>query len=125
MCDCADLIGLRYRLGATGKGGEIDCINLVYEVLRRCQIPTPAFRQEWYASGWREIARDLLGWGCRIPHPVYDGDVLLLRQDAKAFAVTWQSGILYINRQTETVNWCQASRLTNYHCFRSRDRSLT
>jgi hypothetical protein len=124
MSDCVDLIGLRYRLGADGTGGEIDCIHLVYEVLRRCQIPTPAFRPEWYDASWRLIARDLLAWGKRVEQPAYDGDVLLLRQDTKAFAVTWQRGILYINRQTERVNWCLPAALTDCLCFRSRGRSL-
>lgn len=125
MCECSDLIGLRYRLGADGTNGEIDCINLVYEVLRRCQIPTPTFKLEWYESDWRSIARDLLLWGRRIPEPAYDGDVLLIRQDAKAFAVTWQSGILYINRQTEKVNWCTLRALSGQPCFRSRSKSLS
>ena len=120
MSDCVDLIGLRYRLGADGSNGEIDCINLVYEVLRRCQIPTPTFRSEWYEASWRTIARDLLAWGRRVSEPTYDGDVLLLRQDTKAFAVTWQSGILYINRHTERVNWCLPGAVGSYHCFRLR-----
>jgi hypothetical protein len=125
MSACADLIGLRYRLGADGTGGEIDCIHLVYEVLRRCQIPTPAFRADWYDARWSTIARDLLRWGNRIAAPAYDGDVLLLKQDGKAFAVTWQRGILYINRQTETVNWSSLHAITDCHCFRSRSRSLS
>lgn len=120
MSDCADLIGLRYRLGADGTNGEIDCINLVYEVLKRCQISTPEFRPEWYEMSWRPIARDLLAWGRPVSEPTYDGDVLLLRQDTKAFAVTWQRGILYINRQTERVNWCLPTAVSSYHCFRSR-----
>lgn len=120
MSDCGDLIGLRYRLGADGTNGEIDCINLVYEVLRRCQIPAPEFKAEWYEASWRTIARDLLTWGRRVPHAAYDGDVLLLKQNARAFAITWQRGILYINRQTERVNWCSPAVITAYHCFRSR-----
>ena len=120
MSGCADLIGLRYRLGATGADGEIDCIHLVYEVLQRCGVETPPFNPQWYEANWRAIAKDLLRWGRRIPAPAYDGDVLLLRQDAKAFAVTWQSGILYINRHTERVNWCSPDAITDYHCFRSR-----
>ena len=120
MSDCGDLIGLRYRLGADGTGGEIDCIHLVYEALRRCRIQTPAFRPEWYAASWRQVARDLIVWGNRVAKPAYDGDVLLIEQDTKAFAVTWQRGILYINRQTERVNWCSPAAITGYHCFRSR-----
>lgn len=120
MSDCADLIGLRYKLGADGTSGEIDCIHLVYKVLERCQVQAPSFKVEWYTASWRTIARDLLVWGCRIPEPAYDGDVLLLKQNTWAFAVTWQRGILYINRQTERVNWCSPVAITGFHCFRSR-----
>ncbi len=48
MCDCADLVGMRYKLGADGSNGEIDCIHLVYTVLERLGIPTPAFNDGWY-----------------------------------------------------------------------------
>lgn len=119
MCDCSDLVGLRYRLGADGSDGEIDCIHLVYVVLGRLGITTPEFRPDWYQAGWREVARDLLAWGRRVPEPQYDGDVLLFRQGTQAFGVTWQSGILYINRQLERVAWCPTSSITSCHCFRS------
>lgn len=119
MCDCSDLIGLRYRLGADGSNGEIDCIHLVYTVLKRVGIVTPPLRQDWYTANWRTIARALLNWGDQVDRPEYDGDVLLLMQDTKAFAVTWQTGILYINSQLETVAWCPISSITNYRCFRS------
>jgi cell wall-associated NlpC family hydrolase len=120
MSDCLDLVGLRYRLGADGTDGEIDCIHLVYEVLRRLDIATPRFRPEWYEATPRIIARDLVRWGKRIAVPAYDGDVLLLRQQRTAFGVTWQTGILYINHQLERVAWCPVSAVTAYHCFRSR-----
>ena len=42
-------------------------------------------------------------WGVRVEKPAYDGDILLLRQQSKAFAVTWQTGILYINPDIEKV----------------------
>jgi len=119
MSDCSDLIGLRYRLGADGSNGEIDCIHLVYTVLDRLQIATPAFDPSWYDAGWRQIARDLLSWGHRVDFPAYDGDTLLFKQGRAAFSVAWHTGILYINPQTERVNWCPVSSVTNYHCFRS------
>lgn len=120
MCDCADLIGMRYRLGADGNHREIDCIHMVYRVLQCHQIPAPRFNLKWYTASPRTIARDLLQWGQRIDRPAYDGDVLLMRQDTTAFAVTWQRGILYINRQAEVVSWCSLEVASNYHCFRSR-----
>ena len=120
MSDCSDLIGLHYRLGADGSDGSIDCIHLVYVVLGRLGITTPKFRQDWYDASWRTVARDLLAWGGRVSYPQYDGDVLLFEQDRQAFGVTWQTGILYINRDLQKVAWCPTSKLTKYHCFRSR-----
>ena len=121
MCDCSDLVGVPYRRGADGTDGAIDCIHLVYAVLERLEIRTPAFRQEWYEAGWRDIARDLLKWGYRIPGPRYDGDVLLFPQSAQAFGVTWHAGILYINQMTKRVAWCPVSNVTPSHCFRSKE----
>jgi cell wall-associated NlpC family hydrolase len=50
MSDCADLVGLRYRLGADGSDGEIDCIHLVYTVLERLDIARPEFNDDWYSA---------------------------------------------------------------------------
>lgn len=122
--DCFDLIGRPYRLGADGSGSEIDCIHLVLEVLKRLDIPAPPFNPEWYEASKWQIARDLLSWGTRIAVPVYDGDVLLLRQTTWAFGVTWQTGILYINRHLQQVAWTSAQNFSGHHCFRSRDKLL-
>jgi hypothetical protein len=119
MSDCADLIGLRYRLGADGSNNEIDCIHLVYAVLGRLQIPTPSFNPDWYTASKTSIARDLLRWGDRVKTAEYDGDVLLLLERVTAFAVTWQSGILYICPHLEKVNWSPLQDKLPYHCFRS------
>jgi hypothetical protein len=120
MSDCSDLIGLRYRLGADGTDGEIDCIHLVYKVQARVGIEMPPLNPAWYDCSWRAITRDLLQWGRRVDVPEYDGDMLLMRQQQKAFAITWQTGILYINPELLKVAWCPVSKSTNYHCFRSR-----
>lgn len=120
MSNCLDLIGLRYRLGADGSQGEIDCIHLVYEVLRRCDIATPGFQHSWYEASTVKVCRDLLGWGYRIEQPAYDGDVLLLKEENWAFAVTWQTGILYVNSRLGFVTWAPVSSFTNYHCFRTK-----
>lgn len=120
MSDCLDLIGLRYRLGADGSNGEIDCIHLVYKVLERCNISTPKFEDAWYEASKVKVCRDLLRWGFRVDQPAYDGDVLLLEEDNWTFAVTWQTGIFYINRQLDSVTWGPASSFINYHCFRTR-----
>lgn len=120
MFDCSSLIGLRYRLGADGSNGEIDCINMVYKVQASLGIAMPPFNPAWYDCSWQQIARDLLTWGNRVDVPQYDGDMLLMRHQQKAFAVVWQTGILYINPDLEKVAWCPISSATNYHCFRSR-----
>ena len=115
-----DLIGRPYKLGADGSGTEIDCINLVYVVLRRLGITTPSFRMEWYTAGSFIIARDLLRWGDRIDSPTYDGDVALLPEQGTAFAVTWQSGLFYINKPLQQVAWCPIEAMPKCHCFRTR-----
>jgi hypothetical protein len=120
MSDCADLIGLRYRLGADGTNNEIDCIHLVYTVLGRLQIPAPTFNPNWYTASKTAIARDLLRWGTRVKQPQYDGDVLLMTQGTWAFAVVWLNGVLYINTELEKVSWCSLQQLSSYRCFRTK-----
>lgn len=115
-----DLIGKPYCLGADGSKGPIDCIHLVYTVLDRLGIETPQFRPEWYSAKQITIARDLLRWGYRIAAPAYDGDVALFPQEAAAFAVTWQSGLLYINRHLQQVAWCPIGAVPTCPCFRMR-----
>lgn len=115
-----DLVGTPYRYGADGSDGAIDCIHLVYTVLGRLGISTPPFKPDWYGAGRVSIARDLLRWGRRIPVPAYDGDVALLPQEAAAFAVTWQNGLLYINRDLLQVAWCPIGVMPKCPCFRMR-----
>jgi hypothetical protein len=117
-----DLIGRPYRLGADGTDpdGALDCIHLVYEVLSRLGIRTPPFNAAWYDASNRTIARDLLRWGTRISYPAYDGDIAVLLQPSTAFSVTWQTGILYINRHLSQVAWCPIGTLQTYHCFRTK-----
>lgn len=116
---------MRYRLGADGTNGEIDCIHMVYAALRCMDIETPPFNPDWYGASKWKVIKDLMAWGNRVAHPQYDGDILLLAQDSWAFAVTWQTGILYINRQLERVAWCSVQSIGQNHCFRMRGRSLS
>lgn len=120
MSDCADLVGMRYRLGADGTNGEIDCIHLVYTVLERLDIVRPEFNEDWYNASSYKVLRDLLRWGVRVDRPEYDGDVLLMTQGNWAFAVVWLSGVLYINTELEKVSWCSLRQLSAYRCFRTK-----
>jgi hypothetical protein len=120
MCDCVDLIGLKYRLGANGEDGEIDCIHLVYTVLERLGMAAPTFDADWYTASRTTVARALLNWGDRVAEPQYDGDVLVLAQIPWAFSIVWQQGILYINTELEKVSWCSLDQLNRSHCFRMR-----
>lgn len=120
MCVCSDLIGRPYRLGADGSTPEIDCIHMVYTVLDHLGITTPAFQANWYTASPRQVLRELYAWGTRVKQPEYDGDVVLLATDHWAFGVTWQSGILYINRHLNKVAWCPLSSICRCHCFRTR-----
>jgi len=120
MSGCVDLIGRPYCLGADGTGddGAIDCIHMVYVALDDMGIPTPAFNAGWYEAPRRQIARDLLTWGRRIPKASYDGDILLLQQDRPIFAVVWSQGAIYISPRPEQVAWCRIEVLPTYHAFR-------
>ena len=120
MSHCGDLIGVPYRLGSDGSDGSIDCIHLCYRVLERVGIEAPEFKESWYEASKWTICRDLMRWGVRVEKPAYDGDILLLRQQSKAFAVTWQTGILYINPHIEKVAWASAQFFQGQPCFRSR-----
>ena len=121
MSGCADLIGMPYRLGADGSDGHIDCIHLCYEVWDELGIKAPPFKQSWYEASKWEVSRDLLNWGFRVKKPEYDGDILLLSQQSWAFAVTWQTGILYVNRGLGKVQWSSVRLLSRYHCFRTKE----
>lgn len=117
MCDCSDLVGKPYRLGADGSDGAIDCIHLVYTVLGRLGIPTPEFQADWYTADTRTVLRDIHKWGRRVAQPQYDGDVVMLAHDNWAFGVTWQDGIFYINRDLLKVAWlplCAAPKCRSY-----------
>jgi hypothetical protein len=119
------VIGKPYEYGADGSGRTIDCIHLVYAVLDDLGIEAPPFQQSWYTDSRRTIVRALLAWGHRVDKPSYDGDVVLLEQHPAAFAVTWQSGLLYINQDLKAVAWCPIGNLPTRYCFRTRSSLST
>lgn len=107
--NCSDLIGKPYRLG--GGDDAIDCIQLVYEVLRRQGIPTPDFQESWYTDSRFKISRALLSWGKRVKGCVYNGDVGITADPAPIFVVACLNGVLYINQQLESVAWCPIEKI--------------
>lgn len=115
-----DLIGKPYELGADGSGAAIDCIHMVYKALESLGIKTPPFNADWYTASNHSILRDLLRWGYRVDSPAYDGDVVLSKQRPAAFAVTWQTGLLYINQDLKAVAWCPIGSLPIQYCFRTK-----
>lgn len=117
---CSDLIGLRYRLGADGSDGTIDCIHLVTTALDRMDIAHPQITDAMYTASRRQIAKWLLTWGRRTAEPSYDGDVLLLPAADKAFGIVWNGGILSIEQLSETVQWTPLWNAAACPCFRSR-----
>jgi hypothetical protein len=118
------LIGKKYKLGADGSNNEIDCIHLVYAVLKELNIPAPKFKQEWYKASTKEIMRDLKKWGHPVKIPLYDGDVVLQKQEHWSFGVVWQKGVLYINRLSEQVAWMPLANITAPHCYRMKNSLL-
>jgi hypothetical protein len=116
---------MRYRLGADGSDGEIDCIHMTYQVLAELGIPTPAFNSAWYDSDVRTVFKAINGWGKKIELPEYDGDVVLIADPVVswAFSVVWQNGILYINRELNQVSWGRIGlfpRSRSYRCFHTK-----
>ena len=121
MSDCSDLIGIPYRRGSDLiTDGHIDCIHLVYEVLKRLNIPTPEFRSQWYEADRRSVLKDLYKWGYRVQDPLYDGDVIVIPEEGWNFAVAWKRGILYCNPMVERVAWRIKQNHLDRHCFRMR-----
>jgi cell wall-associated NlpC family hydrolase len=120
MRDLFSLIGTPYELGADGSQGKIDCIHLVYAAWDELGIMSPEFDYQWYEASFRYIARAILRWGARIQAPYQDGDLLLLPNKDHAFAVVWQSGILYINRDLGAVSWCPLTAIPRCQAFRCR-----
>jgi len=116
-----DLIGRPYRLGADGTDadGAIDCIHLVYTVLDRLSIVTPAFNPSWYVSSPRQVLKALMQWGHRIEKPVYNGDVIFMSQQTYAFGVAWQDGILLTAAMVNRVEWRPFPVLPACRCYRS------
>ena len=111
---------MRYRLGADGSDGYIDCIHLVTAVLDQLGIRHPPITEVMYQAGGRQIARWLLCWGRRVAEPSYDGDVLLLPAERPAFGVVWDNGILSINQTSEVVQWAPLWNCIACPCFRTK-----
>jgi len=115
-----DLVGMPYRLGADGSDGTIDCIHLVVAVLDSLGIQRPEITPAMYEGTERQIARWLLSWGKRVAQPSYDGDVVLLSGQQKAFGVVWNGGILNIGDLSRVVQWTPLSNCAAFPCFRTR-----
>lgn len=127
MSGCERFIGQRYRLGADGSDGEIDCIHLVYAVLAELKIPTPSFQAPWYSASTREIYRAIRDWGRPIETPSYDGDVILWHEPGEllAFGVVWATGFLHINRSRDQVGWLPLTALPRSKAFRCSHTSAS
>ena len=125
MQDLFSLVGTPYELGADGSKGKIDCIHLVYAVWDQLGIEPPVFDDHWYEASFVYIAKAILRWGARIQAPYQDGDLLLLPNKDHAFAVVWQSGILYINRDLGAVSWCPLTAIPQCPVFRCRSSLMS
>ena len=116
MCD--HLIGLKYRRGADGTAGEIDCISLVYRALESLGFAPPPFNTAWYTMTPRQVLRELRCHTVRLDCPLYDGDITLFDGRWPAFGVTWASGLLYINEALQQVDWKPLHALTIRRSYR-------
>ena len=100
---CEHLLGKKYEYGSNG--AKVDCIALVIQALDCMGMTNPGLKAEWYEMSLATICRELNRYTDRIKEPSYYGDIVLLSGDPIAFGVTWQGGILYINRLAMAVDW--------------------
>ena len=117
---CESLIGLRYRLGADGGNGEIDCIHLVLKALQIMGFKPPACDRRWYRMSEASILKELQRHTDRIDRPAYNGDIAAWHDQRPAFGVTWETGILFVNQQTKRVDWKPLGAFTIHRCFRMK-----
>jgi cell wall-associated NlpC family hydrolase len=117
---CENLIGLKYRLGADGSNGEIDCIHLVLQALRNMGFDAPDCDRRWYRMSKSAILEELQRYTDQVAHPVYNGDIAAWHDQRPAFGVTWETGILFVNQQTKRVDWKPVDAFTIHHCFRMK-----
>lgn len=115
---CSQLIGKPYVYGTNGE--TVDCIALVIQALDLMGIDNPGVKSGWYEMTAREIIGELNLYTERISQPTYDGDIVIIAGTPPAFGVAWQSGILFINRQSMRVDWKPASLLSILRCFRTK-----
>ena len=94
-------------------------LHLVYAVLDRFGIATPAFDPCWYDAPPRLILKAIHGWGRRVLDPLYDGDVVLLPHKNYAFGTVWQDGILYITASLQAATWHPLTAFPALRCYRS------
>ena len=109
---CEQFIGRRYER----------CHQLVIEAMQAMGLDAPADQPDWYGLDMKGILREVRKYGDAIAAPAYDGDVVLLASEPPALGVTWQNGILYLNRLTQTVDWKPLSALTIRRSYRMKSR---
>jgi hypothetical protein len=113
---CDHLIGRPYEYGGN------DCIRLVIDALNDMGMNPPPFNPSWYEMTPRQVLQDLRRFCTVIDEPIYDGDIAILTAAPLAFGVTWQTGILYINNLTKSVDWKPASVLSIRRSYRLKSR---
>ena len=114
----SELLGMQFVMGADGTDRKIDCIHLCLYALDNFKIPRPDLDLRWYETGAMTHLRAMRKWGRKIKQPTYNGDILWVGGGGPTFAVVWDSGILHINRQSETVNWCPIGKISNFRAYR-------
>ena len=115
---CSQLIGKPYEYGSNDS--KVDCISLVIQALDLMGIDNPGIKPSWYEMTAREILKELNSYTERIPEPTYDGDIVIIAGSPPAFGVAWQSGILFINRQSMRVDWKPTSFLSILRSYRTK-----
>jgi hypothetical protein len=90
--------------------------------MREIGLNAPEDQPDWYSLDIKGILREVRKYGEAIEAPTYDGDVVLLASNPPALGVTWQNGVLYLNRLTGTADWKPLSALTILRSYRMKSR---
>ena len=120
-----DLIGLKYRLGASPeKHGAADCLTLAKAVLTFNGVETPEPKREWYRRlkrGDTAVFREELEiWGEKIDSPRLITIALCDAPCGYGMATYFEQG--WIHFAGSVVNWSPIDALQVHGLYSSRSR---
>ena len=104
----AQLIGMKYRLGADPeRHGKADCLSLTRHVLGTYGIQAPAGNRSWYRrllrNDYSVFTEQLDCWGVQVQEPRLGAVALCKAEQGYGLGAYWERGCLvFLNK---TVVW--------------------